>query len=130
MSILDELKFIKQNINKCTFGTILRSTRDVLGMKQWKLAEILGVAISVIKLYETDNYRSAATDDAVVRFCKAFEYDISTVRSIVLNQHEKYKDKLQFVNRHPRYTDKIKAVREKKPIFEVDAVTGIDRNSV
>lgn len=86
MSIIRELQPIKNTARELTFGEIIRCTREILGMKQYRMAQILGIPTPKLKNIEINAYRNQIEKSILIKFSEAFEFDVLDLQKSVANR--------------------------------------------
>lgn len=106
MSILSELDPIRLQLGNISFGEILRNTRDILGLKQWRLAEFLDVRPARLKHLEANIFREIPDPQLVEKFCNLFEYDFELVMHSVMTRVSDHKHAMEIQRKSPYYAKK------------------------
>lgn len=103
MSLLQELEPLKLSIKNLSLGEIMRGTRTLIGMKQWKLAELLKVKVSHVKTLESNSYKEPPSKDEIKNFCELFGYDFSLVWDSVKSHVLKHKNSMMIFGKNNFY---------------------------
>ena len=115
MNILNELDQIKDKINELSLGEIMRGTRDLLGMKQWKLASLLGVKVAQMKILESNTYRDDPDAEIIGKFCELFGYEYQIVWNQAVSHVFRHKKNMKIFGKHPHYAKRLEQMERIQP---------------
>ncbi len=115
MSVLEELNPIKEKLKDLSLGEIMRGTRDLLGLKQWKLASLLGLNVAQMKILESNTYRDDPRREVIEKFCELFEYDEKVVWNQATSHVFRHKESMQIFGKHPHYAKRLEKMEPAAP---------------
>lgn len=107
MCLMKTLDKVRENITEMSLGEIMRNTRDILGMKQWKLADLLGINITQLKHLECNSFKTEPDEKILRRFCEVFDYDLQLVIKQAHTRILDHKKCMNIEGKHPLYKKRL-----------------------
>jgi len=101
--LLDYVQPVRDKIDELTFGEIIRGCREAIGMKQYHLAEIMGMHWHKLKNLETNRFQDLPEIEDVRTFCEIFELELSKVTKAIEKQVTEHRARMLTTNKHPTY---------------------------
>lgn len=96
----------KENLDSKDFSTIIREARDILGLRQYRVAEHLGMRANKLKNYEIGHFRALPSDAHLRAFADFYELPYTLLFDKALEQVETQRER----NRDRRLRDGSSAV--------------------
>lgn len=84
--ILDQAK---HDTKKESFSGIIRECRDRIGIKQYRMAEFLGITLNRLRNLESGYYRAMPKDEEIKAFADILEFDYEILRERAQEHVEK-----------------------------------------
>ena len=113
--LIDCLRPVRKNCSEMTLGEILRTCRDTLGIKQYKMAQLLGISTHVLKNYELNRFMDYPDFEHIETICEVFELPLKEVLLVIEEQVAIHRKRIKMKSKHPRYVKKeLTRLRRKK----------------
>jgi len=122
MKILNELEPIKVKLHELSLGEIMRGTRDLLGLKQWKIASLLGLNVAQMKILESNTYRADPDPQIIREFCELFGYDFHKVWDQAVSHVYRHKKTMEMFGKHPHYAKRLDQMKRAVPAHPMQSV--------
>lgn len=106
MNLLDSIQPIRDKIDQLTLGEIIRGCRDAIGIKQYKMADLLKMSWHKLKNLETNRFLDMPPDKDIRNICEIFDLPYDQVYKVVENQVDSHRHRM-VLDKHPRYIARI-----------------------
>lgn len=106
LRLLDHLNPIRDHIDELSFGEIVRGCRNALGMKQYRMAQILGLSWHKLRNLETNRFMDMPPLDEIHKICHTFELPYDQVIRVIERQVDAHRHRM-VIEKHPRYVARI-----------------------
>lgn len=90
----DAIQHVYKTLDKKDFSSLIRDSRDAIGLKLYRAAEFIGVAPARLKNLETGYFRVMPTEAELIAIAHLYDLKLSTVKTKA-QDHVKVREKVK-----------------------------------